>query len=168
VWKTWSILFHFWYFKKFYFIWNLYFYVGSEVLTAITMNISVSWEITPCTPVKFDWSFGGTYGLHLACLTIRLCRWRRYVTPKCQLPFTGLHCVITQKTQPFSILFVSLQSNSIFVFALSMLLCAQRYLTSMNMLCRIFKEENYTDNLWQSVHECYNLMKSYYLIWRPK
>jgi hypothetical protein len=109
VWKTGSILFHFRYFKECYFIWNLYFYVESAVLTAVTMNVSTSWNITPCARVKFDWSFGGSFRLHLAWLTLRLCRWRRYVTPKCQLTSAGLHCVISQKIQHFSVLmFVSL------------------------------------------------------------
>jgi hypothetical protein len=31
-----------------------------EVLTAVVMKISVFWDITPCSPLKPNWHFGGT------------------------------------------------------------------------------------------------------------
>jgi hypothetical protein len=30
----------------------MFVFVGFEVLTAVVMNISVPWDITPCSPVK--------------------------------------------------------------------------------------------------------------------
>jgi hypothetical protein len=39
--------------------------VGSEVLTAVVMKTSVFWDITPCSPLKVNGRFGGTYRLHL-------------------------------------------------------------------------------------------------------
>jgi hypothetical protein len=32
----------------------LYAYVGFEVLTAVVMNNSIFWDITPCSPLKFN------------------------------------------------------------------------------------------------------------------
>jgi hypothetical protein len=43
-------------------------YVGSEVLTAVVMNSTVFWDITPCSPLKVNQRFGGTYHLHLQFL----------------------------------------------------------------------------------------------------
>jgi hypothetical protein len=39
--------------------------VGFEVLTAVVMKSSIFWDITPCSPLKVNRSFGGTYRLHL-------------------------------------------------------------------------------------------------------
>jgi hypothetical protein len=39
--------------------------VGSEVLIAVVMKSSISWDITPCSPFKRNWCFEGTYYLHL-------------------------------------------------------------------------------------------------------
>jgi hypothetical protein len=41
------------------------YYVGSEVLTAVVMKSTVFWDITPCSPLKVNRNFGGTYRLHL-------------------------------------------------------------------------------------------------------
>jgi hypothetical protein len=40
-------------------------YVGFEVLTAVVMNSSIFWDITPCSPLKVNRRFGGTCRLHL-------------------------------------------------------------------------------------------------------
>jgi hypothetical protein len=43
------------------FILNL---VGFEVLTAVVMKSTIFWDVTPCSPLKVNRCFGGTYGLH--------------------------------------------------------------------------------------------------------
>jgi hypothetical protein len=40
-------------------------FVGFEVLTAVVMKSTIFWDITPCSPLKFNRRFGGTYRLHL-------------------------------------------------------------------------------------------------------
>jgi hypothetical protein len=40
-------------------------WVGFEVLTAVVVKFSIFWDITPCSPLKVDRRFGGTYRLHL-------------------------------------------------------------------------------------------------------
>jgi hypothetical protein len=40
-------------------------FVGFEVLTAVVMKSSVFWDITPCSPLKVNRCFGGTYRIHL-------------------------------------------------------------------------------------------------------
>jgi hypothetical protein len=40
-------------------------YVGFEVLTAVVMENTVLWDITPCSPLKVNRRFGGAYRLHL-------------------------------------------------------------------------------------------------------
>jgi hypothetical protein len=39
--------------------------VGFEVLIAVIMKNTVLWDITPCSPLKVNWRFGGTCHLHL-------------------------------------------------------------------------------------------------------
>jgi hypothetical protein len=39
--------------------------VGFEVLTGVVMKSAIFWDITPCSPLKVDQRFGGTYRLHL-------------------------------------------------------------------------------------------------------
>jgi hypothetical protein len=39
--------------------------VGAEVLTALIMNCSILCDITPCSPLKINRCFGGTWPLHL-------------------------------------------------------------------------------------------------------
>jgi hypothetical protein len=36
-------------------------YVRFEVLTAVIMKGSIFWDITPCSPLKVNRCFGGTY-----------------------------------------------------------------------------------------------------------
>jgi hypothetical protein len=38
---------------------------GSEDLTAVTMKVSVFYDIPPCSPVKVDQRFEGRYTCHL-------------------------------------------------------------------------------------------------------
>jgi hypothetical protein len=40
-------------------------YAEFNVLTAVVMKSSVLWDITPCSPLKANWSFGVTRHLHL-------------------------------------------------------------------------------------------------------
>jgi hypothetical protein len=44
---------------------DIYLFVGFEVLTPVVMESTIFWNITPCTPLKFNRRFGGTYRLHL-------------------------------------------------------------------------------------------------------
>jgi hypothetical protein len=39
--------------------------VGFEVFTAVVMKSIIFWDITPCSLLSFNRSFGGTYHLHL-------------------------------------------------------------------------------------------------------
>jgi hypothetical protein len=39
--------------------------VGFEVLTAVVTTSSIFWDITPCSPLQVNLSFGRTYRLHL-------------------------------------------------------------------------------------------------------
>jgi hypothetical protein len=39
--------------------------VGFEVLTAVVMKSPIFWDITPCTLLKVNRRFGGTYRRHL-------------------------------------------------------------------------------------------------------
>jgi hypothetical protein len=69
--------------------------------------------MTPCSPLRLNQCFGGTYRLHLQgrrnkfsknqqasrwldgfCLFLRPWRWRRYVPPKRRLKLDGLHGVM--------------------------------------------------------------------------
>jgi hypothetical protein len=104
-----------------------YFIASKIVLWLILINIlsskksNVFWNTTPCSPLKVNRRFGGTYRLHLqreiisrtrnqlvaAChllsrwclarIILRLWRWGRYVPPKRRLAFNGLHCGMSQK-----------------------------------------------------------------------
>jgi hypothetical protein len=82
-----------------------------EVLIAVVMESSVFWDITPCSLLKVNWCFWGTYRLHLqgqsisqarnqnqgasrTWLIFRYWRWREHFSPKCRLNFNVLHGVI--------------------------------------------------------------------------
>jgi hypothetical protein len=39
--------------------------VGVEVFTAVVMKCTIFWDIMPCSPLKVNRRFGGTYRLHL-------------------------------------------------------------------------------------------------------
>jgi hypothetical protein len=40
-------------------------YVGFEILTALVMKSTISWDIIPCSPLEVNWHIRGTYCLHL-------------------------------------------------------------------------------------------------------
>jgi hypothetical protein len=40
-------------------------FVEREVLTAVIMKSSVFWDMMPCSPLKVNRHFGGTYHLYL-------------------------------------------------------------------------------------------------------
>jgi hypothetical protein len=97
------------------------FYVGFVVLRALGMKSSIFWDIiTPCSLLKVNRCFGGTFRLHLqnwrtsqarnqhdtgskqsyllpascwflAWLILQSWKWRRNVPPKHELTFIGLH-----------------------------------------------------------------------------
>jgi hypothetical protein len=76
------------------------------------MKCTIFWDRTPCSPLKVNRRFEGTYRLHCQgwgisraryqCESkwqagLRPWRWRRYVPPKRRLTFNGLHGVTSQK-----------------------------------------------------------------------
>jgi hypothetical protein len=79
--------------------------LGFEVLTAVVMMSTIFWDITPCSPLKVNWLFGGSYRLYLQGRRIRRVRnelesrWqeKRNDPPKRRLTFGGLLGVISQK-----------------------------------------------------------------------
>jgi hypothetical protein len=44
---------------------NMFEFVGFEVLKAVVIKSTIVWDITPCSPLKVNRSFGVTYRLHL-------------------------------------------------------------------------------------------------------
>jgi hypothetical protein len=40
-------------------------YVGFDILTSVVVKSSIFWDITPCSPLKVNRRFGGTYRLHI-------------------------------------------------------------------------------------------------------
>jgi hypothetical protein len=102
--------------------WILKKYVGFEVLTEVVMKSTVFWYITPCSPLKVNRNFGGTYHHHLqgrrisGAISQHESRWlsRTYVPPKRRLTFNGLHSVIVQKIELFLKKFLSSLANSSF------------------------------------------------------
>jgi hypothetical protein len=44
---------------------NLPFLVGFEVLTVVVMKSTIFWDTMPCSALKINGRFGGTYRLHL-------------------------------------------------------------------------------------------------------
>jgi hypothetical protein len=41
--------------------------VGFEALTAVTMESTIFWDVTPCSPVEIRQYFGGSHCFHLQC-----------------------------------------------------------------------------------------------------
>jgi hypothetical protein len=80
--------------------------VGLEVLTEAVMKSTIFWYIKPCNPLKVNSRFRGTYHLHIQGQRISQARYqcesRRYIPPKHQLTFNGLHGVISQKLVLFT------------------------------------------------------------------
>jgi hypothetical protein len=79
---------------------------GFEVLTAVVMNSTIFWDITPCSPLSVNPRFGGTYGLHLQGRRNKFSKIpaskqvpnRIILVPqKRRLTLNGLHGVISQK-----------------------------------------------------------------------
>jgi hypothetical protein len=103
--------------------------IESEVLTAMSMNSSIFWDITPCSRLNFNRRFGGICRLHLlgrrisqarnehvawlylpiarslflAWLILRPRGWRWHSSPKRRLTLNGLHWVISQTLDLFYI-----------------------------------------------------------------
>jgi hypothetical protein len=48
---------------------------GCEVLRAVVMKSTISWDITPFSPLSVNRRFGGTYCLHLHSANHLLSRW---------------------------------------------------------------------------------------------
>jgi hypothetical protein len=47
-------------------------HLGFEVLTAVVIKGAIFWDMTPCSPLKINRRFGGTYYLHLQNSACRL------------------------------------------------------------------------------------------------
>jgi hypothetical protein len=62
---------------------------------------SIFWYITPCTPLKVNGRFGGTYRLHLQCPRISQAKKPASAQVVSRMTFNGLHGVITQKIELF-------------------------------------------------------------------
>jgi hypothetical protein len=86
---------------------------GFQVITAVVMESSVSWDITPCSLLRVSRCFAGSkkpawtvcFFQFLAWLTLQSWRWwRQRVPPKYQLSFSRLHSFVSQKIQPFSMI----------------------------------------------------------------
>jgi hypothetical protein len=81
----------------------------------VDLNNTIFCEITLYSPLKDNWRFGGSYLLHIQrrrisqtrnerenrwqALVLRPWRWRRYVPPKPQLTFNGVHGVISHRSE---------------------------------------------------------------------
>jgi hypothetical protein len=111
------LIFHF----KIYAIQPWYCCAVFEVLTAIVMKCSVFWDITPCSPLKVNWRFGEACHLHIqdrsrgiywhAGFLLSLFftpKMEEICSPKRRLTCNGPHGVISQMTEFFILLFLSL------------------------------------------------------------
>jgi hypothetical protein len=95
---------------------NNYHHENLNLQQVCLFKSTIFWDITPGSPLKVDWRFGGTCHLHLQgeisqatnkcdnresasklylALLIQIQRW--HVPPKHQLTFNGLPSVISQK-----------------------------------------------------------------------
>jgi hypothetical protein len=43
---------------------HLYIYIGSEILTQVTMTSTIFWDVTPCSLVEVCHLFKGMYYFH--------------------------------------------------------------------------------------------------------
>jgi hypothetical protein len=69
----------------------------------VVMKSSVFWDIVPCSPLKVNRRLGGTCRLHLQGRRINQPRTSVKEGGKQSLNFSGLHGVISQKTEQFAI-----------------------------------------------------------------
>jgi hypothetical protein len=97
-------------------------FAGFEVLTSVVMKSSIFWDITQCSPLKVNHSFGGTRHHHFPSRRIsqirnqheagsklpyylwvmfRPWRWRQHVPLRIWFTFNGLHGVIYQSLEYF-------------------------------------------------------------------
>jgi hypothetical protein len=91
---------------------SLKFFVGSEVLTEVVMKNSTFSDISPCSPLRVNWRFGGIRQVHLHAQRItkqpellathfiifRAWKWRQYFTPKRRWTPAEIHTVTFRKT----------------------------------------------------------------------
>jgi hypothetical protein len=78
-----------------------------EVLTAVIMKSTITWDITPCSSFESQPKFrrniaSPSSGQKICQLISRPWRWRRYVPPKRRFALNGLHGVISQKIVVFT------------------------------------------------------------------
>jgi hypothetical protein len=68
-----------------------------EALTAVVMN-TIFWDITPCSRLKVNWRFGGTYHLHLQGRRISRARNQREI--RCEADSTlKMEAICSSKRQ---------------------------------------------------------------------
>jgi hypothetical protein len=109
--------------------------LGFEVFTAVVMKSTILWDIKPCSLLKVNRRFGGTYRLllhgrriskagnqresrsqaSLAWLIFRSWRWKRYFPPKRRSTFNWLHAVISQNIVLFTNVIYLWKLNWLFV-----------------------------------------------------
>jgi hypothetical protein len=101
--------------------------------TIYILKSTILWHITPCSKLKVNRRFGGKYRLHLQGRKIswarnqsesrwQAWRWSRYVPPKRQQTFNGLHGVICQKIALFIIIAVR-TSNLTYLYRARVVRC---------------------------------------------
>jgi hypothetical protein len=72
--------------------------VGFEVLKPLVTNNCIFWDITPCSPPKVNWRFGGTCGLHLQSRRIKQARNQHEAGSKQRDYFMLVSCVAYSPT----------------------------------------------------------------------
>jgi hypothetical protein len=75
-------------------------YVGFEVLIAVIMKSTIFWDITPCSKLKVNQHFRGTYRLHLQGWRVSKARYQNQAGSG--LTITGIFSVISQKIKLFT------------------------------------------------------------------
>jgi hypothetical protein len=84
---------------------NYVFMVKFEVLTAVTMKISVFWDVTMRSLVDIHRCFERTFCIYE--YTRLSWKWRRHIPPKCLQLSVRLHDVTSSKTAMFVLLYCS-------------------------------------------------------------
>jgi hypothetical protein len=81
-------------------------FVEFEVVTKVVMKSFIFWHITPCSPLKVNRRFGGTYHPHLQSRRISRAENQRESRWQADLTFNGLHGVISQMIVLFTAIFL--------------------------------------------------------------
>jgi hypothetical protein len=68
-------------------------HVGFEVITAVVLKSTIFWDRTPCSPLKVNQQFGGTYHLHLQGREVSQGRNQREAASSSVICFTLVSCL---------------------------------------------------------------------------